>query len=418
MNQVEKRSVIAGLYGNALEWYDFMLYASFAPIFARYFFPLHIPFLSLLATFAVFAIGFLVRPIGGALLGYYADRCGRRKALIASVSIMSLSTLSISFLPGYDSAGIIAPILFVCLRLIQGLAVGGELPGSATFLIEHMPPERRGFAGSLILSTAFFGIFAGSFVAALLSHVFTEDHMLHWGWRWAYLAGGLLGGFGVYLRLHSVESSVFLEAKTLKSSPFSTLFASHKICLLLAMVFTSIMAIGNYILVAYLTTFLVKTEGFLLADVLTINFLALLLMTICIPLMGLLSDKVGRKRVFLSGLLGLAICIFPIFSLLLSQNWWLVLCAQLLLGLLLSPINATVPTLLADMFPTAVRASGVSLGYNVGQALFGGTVPLVALSLVEYTGNKLSPAWYVFSVSCLVFFLAALFRQSWQKNLL
>lgn len=418
MNQDEKRSVIAGLYGNALEWYDFMLYASFVPIFARYFFPLHVPFLSLLATFAVFAAGFLVRPIGGALLGHYADRSGRRKALIASVSIMSLSTFGIALLPGFDSAGLLAPILFVLLRLVQGLAVGGELPGSATFLIEHMPSRQRGFAGSLVLSTAFLGIFAGSFFASFLSHIFSDEYLFNWGWRWAYCVGGVLGGLGIYLRWHSVESSIFLNAKPQQGLPAKLVFTSHKICLLLAVVFTSIMAIGNYILIAYVTTFLVKSGGFLLRDVLTVNFLALLLMTIAIPVMGLLSDRIGRKPVFLAGLLGLALGIFPIFWLISSQNWWHVLWAELLLGLILSPINATVPTLLADMFPTSVRATGVSLGYNIGQALFGGTVPLVALSLVEYTGSPLSPAWYILSMALLVFLLAIILRKSWQKNLI
>ncbi|MGQ3890515.1 MFS transporter [Legionella sp. CNM-4043-24] len=418
MNQDEKRSVVAGLYGNALEWYDFMLYASFAPLFARYFFPLHVPFLSLLATFAVFAIGFLVRPLGGALLGQYADRSGRRRALIVSVSVMSLSTLGIALLPGYDTAGIVAPVLFVSLRLIQGLAVGGELPGSATFLIEHMPSDKRGFAGSLVLSTAFMGIFFGSFVASILSHFFNDDYLLSWGWRWAYLAGAALGAYGIYLRIHSVESSVFLKEKTGTDLPVKMLFSSHKINLLLAVVFTSIMAIGNYILVAYVTTFLVKSEGFPLRDVLTVNFLALLLMTIGIPFMGLLSDRVGRKRVFLAGLSGLILGIFPIFYLLISHNWWHVLWAELLLGLLLSPINATVPTLLAEMFPTAVRASGVSMGYNIGQAVFGGTVPLVALTLVEYTGNRMSPAWYILAVSLVVITLAFSLQKHWQKSLI
>lgn len=403
MNQDEKRSVIAGLYGNALEWYDFMLYASFAPLFASYFFPLHVPFLSLLATFGVFALGFLVRPLGGAVLGHFADRSGRRKALIASVTIMSLSTLSIAFLPGYESSGFIGPVLFILLRLVQGLAVGGELPSSATFLIEHMPDNRRGFAGSLVISTAIMGIFAGSFFAAFLSNVFSTEYLYHWGWRWAYVLGGVLGLLGVYLRLHSVESAVFLKAEPSEDIPAKVIFHRYKLALLLAVIFTSILAIGNHLLNVYITTFLVKSEGFTLAQALPANFLALLAMIVCIPLMGYLSDYVGHRRILLSGVVSLGILIFPIFWMLSSQHWWSILWAELLLGLAMSPINATVPSLLAELFPTEVRASGVSLGYNLGQAIFGGTVPIVALTLVEYTTNKIAPAWYILLVSVVVF---------------
>lgn len=403
MNQDEKRSVLAGLYGNALEWYDFLLYASFAPLFARYFFPMHVPFLSLLATFGVFALGFFIRPLGGVLLGHYGDRLGRKTALIMSVSIMSLSTFGIALLPGYESSGIIAPLLFVFLRLVQGLAVGGELPGSATYLIENMPDNRRGFAGSLVLSTACLGIFAGSFVASCLSHAFTEEYLLHWGWRWAYVLGAILGAYGVYLRWHSVESPVFLTRSVVDEWPIKRVFSAHKRELFLAVICTSLLAIGNYLLIAYVTTFLVRTEGFLLQDVLTVNFLALLLMVAGIPFMGFLSDIWGRKPVFLLGVVGLALLIFPVFHLLLTQNYWYVLWAELLLALVLTPINATVPTLLAELFPTAVRATGVSLGYNLAQALFGGTMPLVALTLVEYSGNKSAPAWYVLFMAVLVF---------------
>lgn len=406
MNHNEKRSVIAGLYGNTLEWYDFLLYASFAPIFASLYFPSHLPFVSLLATFAVFAIGFLMRPLGGLILGHYADRVGRRKALIISVIIMTCSTLGIALLPIYQSAGIIAPILFIIFRLIQGLAVGGELPGSTTFLIEHMAKNRRGFAGSLALGTAFLGIFLGSLVAAILSSSLSSEHLNQWGWRLAYLLGGLFGLLGIYLRIHSVESSLFLQSEASKELAAKLVFTHYWRKLIPAVIFTSLMAIGNYILIAYTTTYLVKEAGFLLKDALTINFLALLTMTVLIPFFGLLSDLVGRKPVFLSGVVGLLVLAIPLFWLLSSGSWWLVLTSELAFALLLSPMNATVPTILAEMFPTPIRASGLSIGYNIGQAFFGGTVPLVALGLVQLTGNNLAPAYYVVIWAMLVIFAA------------
>jgi proline/betaine transport protein TphA len=219
MSRIEKRSIIAGLYGNALEWYDFLLYASFAPLFADIFFPSENPFSSLIATFSVFAVGFLMRPIGGALLGHYADHAGRRKALIVSVTVMSISTGCIAFLPVFNSIGILAPILFTLLRLLQGLAVGGELPSSAIFLIEHMVGHRRGLAGSLVISTAFLGIFAGSFTVSLLSAIYPYEYLSQTGWRFAYLLGGILGLLGIYLRIRSAESPTFLQATRMEELP-------------------------------------------------------------------------------------------------------------------------------------------------------------------------------------------------------
>lgn len=419
MKKKEKISVIAGLYGNALEWYDFLLYASFAPLFAEIFFPTKLSsFASLMATYSVFAVSFLMRPIGGAVLGHIADHIGRRKALILSVSVMTLSTACIGFLPAFHSVGIIAPILFTLLRMIQGLAVGGELPGSATFLIEHMFAHRRGFAGSLVLSTAFLGIFVGSLTASLLSASSSPDFLSTWGWRLAYLFGAVLGLFGIYLRTKSFESPAFSHAKPTAELPAKLVFVRYPKYLLLAITFTSIMALANYVLIAYVSTFLVKSEGMSLHNALVINFIAIFVLTLLIPLLGLLSDVVGRRPVFLYGLGSLLLATFPIFWLLMSGHWYPILFGEILLAIVLAPINATVPTIIAEMFPTAVRASGTSIGYNIGQAVFGGTVPLVALTLIKLTGNKIAPAWYILGASLVVFIVAVFFlKESFQKKL-
>lgn len=396
MNSNERRSVLAGLYGNALEWYDFMLFASFASLFADQFFPKDIPFLALLATFGVFAIGFFARPLGGAWLGHYADHAGRRKALIVSISIMTITTACVALLPTYQSVGLLSPILFTLLRIAQGVAIGGELPGSATFLVEHAFSKYRGFAGSLILCTAFIGIFAGSLSTTILSSLFTDNYLYRWGWRYAYLLGGLLGIYGIYLRINSTEPKAFLAVKKMADIPAKLVFTRYRKELLLAILFTSVLALSNYILITYATMFLVRTMHFFFRDALFINLIALFILTLLIPICGLLSDMFGRKIVFLSGLFGIFLLIFPVFSLLMMSNWWYALFAEIILAIALAPLNATVPTLLAEMFPTEVRASGSSIGYNIGQAVFGGTLPLVALSLVEFTQNHYAPAWYIF----------------------
>lgn len=417
MNRNEKNSIIAGLYGNTLEWYDFLLYASFAPVFAEIFFPSSTHFISLLATFSLFAIGFLMRPLGGILFGHYADYAGRRKALILSMIVMTLSTTLIALLPDYYTIGIMAPLLFSIMRLIQGLAVGGELPGSTTFLIEHVLVNKRGLAGSLILSSAFLGIFSGALIASLFSTFYTDKALLEFGWRYPYLLGGLLGIFGIYLRLKSSESPAFIKDKHTTEIPAKLVFTQYKKQLFYAVMITSILALGNYMLIAYVTTFLVRSEGFSLHDALIINLIALSLLTVLIPLMGYLSDIYGRKPLYLGGLLPFCLLIFPVFWLLLSSNWWHALLSELLLALVLAPMNATVPTMLAEMFPTSIRASGISIGYNIGQALFGGTMPLVSISLIEITGNKYAPAWYLLIWALITVASTLFIRESYKNRL-
>ncbi|AWN73212.1 MFS transporter [Legionella anisa] len=417
MDSTKRKSIFAGLYGNTLEWFDFLLYANFTPLFAQLFFPSDEYFISLLLTFGVFSVGFFMRPLGGILLGHYADQIGRRKTLILSVSIMTSSTACIALIPDFNSIGIIAPVLFIFFRLIQGIAVGGELPGSTTFLIEHMADHRRGFAGSLVLSTAFLGIFLGSLTASLLSVLLTEDTLRAWGWRLAYLIGAFLGLIGIYLRITSVEPATFLKAKHTTELPAKIVFFGYTRKLVLAIIFTSIMAMSNYLLIAYITSFLVKSEGFLLKDALVANFIALLVLTLLIPLMGLLSDYFGRKPIFLLGALGIFIFIYPLFILFSSGIWWQILLGEIVLAIILAPLNAAVPTMLAEMFPTAIRASGVSIGYNIGQAVFGGTIPLVSLTLVELTGNKYAPAFYILFWVIIAIIAARFARETYLDKL-
>lgn len=405
-----KSNIIAGLYGNALEWYDFLLYASFSPLFAKLFFPTHSYFISMVSTFGVFALGFLIRPLGGIVLGHYGDKLGRRKTLIFSVSIMTLATLLISLLPSYDHIGIAAPILFTVLRLLQGFAVGGELPNSATFLIESIMAKHKGLAGSLTGSTAFLGILVGTGVATLITN-FSSAETLIWSWRLAYLLGGILGVLGIYLRIRSFESEQYLQNKApCTHLPCGEIFTHYKLPLLFSILLTSVLAAGNYTLIAYTTVFLTKSSGFILSDALKINFIGLFVLTLLIPIMGLLSDRIGYQKVFNIGLLAIILFIFPAFMLLKQHDFMHALYGELLLSVILAPVNATISAIVTSIYPVAIRASGMSIGYNIGQALFGGTAPLIALTLVEYTGNLLSPAWYIFGWTVIVLVVINLLR--------
>jgi proline/betaine transport protein TphA len=401
-----KNSIISPLFGNALEWYDFLIYASFAPIFAQIFFPSSSYFISLVETFSVFAMGFIMRPIGGVIIGHYADHHGRRTALIISMCIMTFSTWCIGLLPDAQSIGIAAPILFSLLRMLQGLAIGGELPGSTTYLIEQYWGSRRGLSGSLILSSAFIGILLGSLATTLFSALFTGDALIHWGWRFPYYIGGLLGIWGIYLRLKSTESPIFLEEKE-KPMPINTLWKRYKKEMYFSITITSVLALGNYLLIAYVTTFLVRSEGFSLHEALTINLIALFVLSVFIPIMGFISDLMDRKKLFIIGLMLLILVILPFFYYIANKNWWAILWVELVLALVMAPINATVPTMIAEFFPANIRGRGISLSYNIGQALFGGTVPLIALGLTHYTGNKLAPGYYILFWALVVLVLVS-----------
>nr|MBP9726322.1 MFS transporter [Gammaproteobacteria bacterium] len=254
-----KTPLLAGLLGNALEWYDFILYANFATIIARLFFPNENPTVALLLTFGIFASSFLVRPLGAVLFGYIGDHLGRRIALITSISLMSVPTLLIGFLPTYASTGIAAPIFLLILRLLQGIAISGELNSAATFLVEHAKKNRRGLAGSLVMGTVFFGALIGAALSTLLTVILTPEALASWGWRLLFVLGGLAGVTGLIVRLRMQESARFLSQKeTAKRLPLSYVFVNYPKQMCIAIALTSIMAVGNHTIFAYVMTFLVK----------------------------------------------------------------------------------------------------------------------------------------------------------------
>lgn len=408
--------VVAGLFGNALEWYDFILYANFAPIIASLFFPTKDPVTSLLLTFTVFATGFLVRPFGALIFGYIGDHYGRLRALIISISIITAPTFLIGLLPTYDQIGIAAPLLLTLLRLFQGLAVSGELNSSATFLIEHAPPNRRGFAGCLVMGTAFLGILIGAAVAAIVTFSLSQSAIHSWGWRLPFILGGILGIVGIIIRLRSYETPLFTNTNH-KISSIKLVFKMYLKPLLLSILITCIMAVGNYIFIAYIVTFLVKTQGFALKDALLINLISMSIMVIMFPVMGLLSDHFGRKPIFKIGLIGFILFSIPIFWLISHKQFYLALLGDIALCLTLVPIAALVPTIIAELFPTEIRNTGTALGYNICLALFGGTAPLIALSLIDYTKNNLAPAGYLMICTIISWIALKFIEESHNKPL-
>ncbi|OGV26838.1 MAG: hypothetical protein A3F18_02650 [Legionellales bacterium RIFCSPHIGHO2_12_FULL_37_14] len=414
----QKGVVVAGAIGNALEWYDFTIYAFFVPIIAKQFFPHKDPFLSLLATFGVFAVGFLVRPFGAVLFGYIGDHVGRKKALIISMIMMSFPTFLIGLLPNYQHIGLAAPILLVLLRIVQGLAVSGELTTATVFLIEHADVDKRGIAGSLAMSSALLGMVFSAVFATLTSQLLIDENLMLWGWRLPFLLGGLIGIMGLIVRLRSIDPSIYLNHKEssnkvnlwvhLRSLPVNTV--------VVGIFLTSVMACSNYFLVAFFNTFLVTTEGLALRPVMVINAVAITLQVILTVVMGRISDFVGRKLVLGLGMVSMACAIYPIFWMLTQKSLFFAFLGEITFACVASMLTGLIPTTLAEMFDTFNRNTGISVSYNLSLALFGGTAPLIALSLVAWSHNVFAPAWYMLTCATCAFFALLTISESYQKD--
>ncbi len=418
----KKSVIIPGIYGNALEWYDFTTYAFFVPVISQLFFPTKTGFLSLLIAFGVFATSFLIRPIGGVIFGYFGDRYGRKKALIASIITMSVPTFLFGLLPTHATVGLAAPILLTILRLFQGFAVSGEFTTTMSFLIEHAPENKRGFMGSLAMCSALVGIVLSSAVSTLIIELVDHDSLMAWGWRFPFWVAGLLGIIGLILRLKTVETQRFQAVHHLNESKtyflLQDLMQNHYKQLFLVIVITCVMAVGNYFQIGYFVTFLSHTQSLPLKAVMITNLISLVVLSLLLPVFGLISDRIGRKPVLFFGIIGMVIAAHPSFSLLAQNSIQSALLGQLLFVFFLAAIAALIPTTVAELFPTHIRNSGMSIGYNISLALFGGTAPLIAIALVQETGNKIAPAWYIM-ICGIVSAIALLFvKETYKKPLL
>jgi MFS transporter, MHS family, proline/betaine transporter len=402
------RTVAAGAVGNVLEWYDFGLFGYFAPVIAKQFLPLEDPVASLLGAFGVFATGFLMRPLGGLVFGYIGDRMGRKLALELSVLLMAGSTTILGFLPSYSAIGLFAPFLLTLIRMLQGLSVGGEYIGSMSFLAEHAPPGRRAFLGSWTSFTVALGSLLGSGVAAMTMSLLSESQLNSWGWRVPFLSGLAIGVIGFWLRLGVKESPSFETLKQqggVARNPIAETLRNDGGAILTTLGLSAISSVGFYIPFVWLPTWLSQINKPPLAEnlALLVNTLGLVLLIALTPLSALASDKVGRRPMFLASSTGYIVLSYPIFLLMRSGNFSSALLGGLSFALINGFLSGCLGATLVELFPTRTRYTGVAIGYNVGQALLGGTAPLIATMLIRVTGNPISPAFYLVCAGATAF---------------
>ena len=388
--------VVATSLGNALEWFDISVYAYFAVYLSRAFFPTSDPTTSLLLTFGTFALTFLARPVGGVLLGTYADRYGRKASLLLSIAMMTIGTLAVGCMPTFDKIGLLAPLLVIVARLVQGFSAGGEFGSSTAFLVEHMP-GKRGFVASWQFASQGISSLLGAGFGLLLTSTLSEPELQSWGWRLPFLFGVLIGPIGLYIRNNIEDATAPPAAK--HDAPVRTVFMTQKLPVLLAVGVIATATAVNYLII-YMPTYVVKTLhlspiiGYLAAFVVAIASISLN------PVAGIISDRVGRTPYMITAGVLLLFAIFPVYLLLAGKpSGTVIVLAVLLLGSLKALYLGASAALMSELFPAATRATGLGLSYNIGVTAFGGSGPAIATWLGSFTliGN-LAPGYYLTAV--------------------
>ncbi|MGN6207293.1 MFS transporter [Asticcacaulis sp.] len=411
MKQGKLGSILGGSIGNLVEWYDWYAYSAFALYFSPAFFPNASPTAQLLNTAAIFAVGFFMRPIGGWLLGWYADRYGRKSGLTASILLMCAGSLIIAITPGYTTIGIVAPALLLLARLLQGLSVGGEYGASATYLSEMAGSRHRGFWSSFQYVTLIMGQLIALGVLILLQKwLLTHEQLEAWGWRIPFVIGALLALAALFIRRHISETGSFLESQKFTRNRTLTLLKEHPWQALQVVGLTMGGTVAFYTYTTYMQKFLVNTAGWSKTEATSLSALTLFLYMLAQPLFGALSDRIGRRPLLIGfGVLGVIFTVPIMTALAHVQGFWpafgLVMAALIIVSGYTS-INAVVK---AELFPAHVRALGVALPYAVAVSLFGGSAEYVALWLKQ-AGAEESFFWYVtacIAVSLLVYVFTA-----------
>jgi len=396
--QVLRRATAAGFIGTFIEWFDYAAYGFLATVIAAVFFPKSDPTTSLMAAYAVFALSFVVRPIGGVIWGHFGDKFGRRNTLSLSIMIMSCSTFLVAFLPTYGQVGMWAPVLLLVIRLVQGFSASGEYAGASAFLAEYAPNRKRGLYTSVIPAAEAGGLLFASLFVAGLHTVLTSGQLLEWGWRVPFLLAAPFGLVGRYIRLQLEDTPKFVameQANHAPQAPLRELFTSHRRTMLIGFGVTCLNAVGFYLLLSYMPVYLSKELGMSDSTSFLVSTVSLASYVVMIFVMGLLSDRFGRKAMLVAACILFALFTVPLFHSLSSASIVGILLIQVALGAFLTINDGTLPCFLSESFPTRVRYSGFALCFNSANALFGGTAPLVATWLISATGNKLAPAWYL-----------------------
>jgi MFS transporter, MHS family, proline/betaine transporter len=407
---VRRRAILSCAIGNFFELFDFVLYGFFALPISQAFFPSGDDNLALLRTFITFGVGFLFRPLGAVVIGHYGDRHGRRAALVITIGLMAAATGFTGLIPTYDRIGALAPLLLLICRCGQGFSTGGEWGGAASFLVEYAQPGKRGITGSWQQLSTQIGATCAVLSAYLLAHNLTPEAFNSWGWRIPFVAGFVLGPIGYYLRTRVAETPAFergVETKNIAKAPLKEAWATHRTQIVQAFFLSIIGIVANYILIVYMPTYATKALQIAQGPALLSATLANSIVMVLTPFVGALSDRIGRRPPMIVCAIFYILFCYPLFLFVVhGASYTTLLIAQCIVAVNQALFTGTLPSILAEMFPTRIRYTALSLSYGFSVAIFGGFAPFAAQSLLDSTGNPLSPAFLL--IACALASLAAL----------
>ncbi|MFB5088424.1 MFS transporter [Psychrobacillus sp. PGGUH221] len=405
MDSKQMRKVwIASLVGSSIEWFDYFLYGTVAAlVFNQLFFVTEDPTVGLLLAYASFALAFFIRPFGGVIFAHIGDRIGRKKTLVITLSLMGVATFGMGLLPTYQAIGVWAPILLITLRLVQGLGIGGEWGGALLLAVEYAPKEKRGLYGAIPQMGVTIGMVLGTIALSLMT-LLPEGSFMTWGWRIPFIFSALLVIFGLWIRKGIEETPSFKkvqESGDIPKLPIVDTFKYHWREVLIAIGAKVVETAPFYIFGTFVVSYATTNLGFSRTTTLNAVMIGTIVTTILIPIMGSLSDRIGRKKVYITGTVGMALFAFPYFWMLQQQSVVLLVIATVIaLGIIWAPITAVLGTMFSEIFDAKVRYTGITLGYQIGAAVAGGTAPLVATSLMLEFNNSYIP------VACYIIFTA------------
>lgn len=407
-----RKAVTGAVVGHFVEWYDFAVYGFMATVIGALFFPSADPLVSLLSAFAVYGVGYAARPLGAIVFGHYGDKFGRKRALAASILMMGIATFCLGLLPTHETAGTLAPVLLVLVRLIQGFSVGGEFAGGASFIVEYAQPGRRGWLGGWQQFATGGGFLAGALIGFLLTNQLSEDTLYAWAWRVPFLVSIVVASLGLYVRFSLADTPEFRslqESDEVESAPLLRALKTEWPGMLQILGISVLWTIAYTVFLSFIPSYLVNTGNFKLSEALLVSAIGIGLFIVLCPLMGVLSDKVGRKPLMLTASVLFMVVSIPAFHVLQDATFSSAVLVNLAIAAILALLSGPAPAAMAEMFSTKVRYSGMSVAYGIGVAAFGGTAGLVATELIRRYGET-APGYYI-AVASLVTTVSLVFMR-------
>lgn len=423
-NATVKKVAISSFLGNFIEWFDYGSYSYLALVIATVFFAGGGDTADLIMTWAVFAISFLLRPIGAFFWGSLGDKKGRKWALSISIFLMSGATFLIGCIPSFDTIGWFAPALLLLFRMVQGFSAAGEYAGAATFLSEYAPANKRGLYCSLVPASTATGLLVGSTFATLMTIFMSQPDLITWGWRIPFLLAGPLGLIAHYIRTRLEDSPMYQEMQENYEEvhhevqhPVKTLWGKHRKMLIISFGACMLNAVGFYAVLTYLPTYLETAVGMPADDSQLATTISLVVYIAFIFLSGKISDRFGRKKMLITACVLFVVLTVPAFFLLNTAQFWIVLLVELVMCFILTINDGTLSSYLCETFPTEVRYTGFALSFNLANALFGGTAAMISTALIDATGSNMAPAWYMVFISLIALVAMILSKENSNKSL-